>query len=450
MKKNSQSRIAIIAKNSIKYIELIIDEWNKGNCIVLLDYNIPYSTIQTMLDEANVNICYVENGLFINKNNFKKIKYIYFDVQSKNVELVNSYIYDKYKKNYSKQEALIIYSSGTTGTSKGIILTHYAITTNADSIQNYMKLSKKDIMYIMKPLFHSSTIVGELLVCLKNKVKIAIGGNILIPRKIIENINKFKSTVICVNPYLLGEIINYNNEKRELNVTLKTIYISGSILPDKIRLMAKSVLKNINLCNMYGLTEAGPRVSAQTIKNNINNSVGKAIKKVKISVVDESGKKCKKNTKGVIYVKTKSVFQSYVKGNVKHMSLYKNWLNTGDIGYFDNKKNLYIIGRIDDVIIYNSHKIYPLDLEKCILNNLHIEECYVTSYLINENILIVCFYKSMCDDDLSYEIKKCLSAIFLPYEIPKFYIKVKEIIRNSNKKINKKNMYELFKEKYNG
>lgn len=451
MKNKVQERIAILAKNSIKYIEIIIDEWNKGNCVVLLDYNIPYATIQTMLDEAKVNICYVENGLFDDESNYvSKIKYIYFDSLSNNTELVKSYMYTKYKKNYSKKEALIIYSSGTTGTSKGIILTHYAISKNADSIQKYMKLSKKDAMYIVKPLFHSSTIVGELLLCLKNKIKIVIGGNILIPRKIIENISKFKVTIICINPYLLGGIINHCNKKQEFDTSLKTIYISGSILSERMKHLAKSVLKNIDLCNMYGLTEAGPRVSAQTKLNNSNNSVGTAIKGVKIQIINEKGIKCNKNEKGIIHVKTKSIFKSYIKGITKNISLYKKWLNTGDIGYFDDKKNLYVIGRLDDVIIYNSHKIYPLDIEKFILNNLSVEECYVTGYSINENTIIVCFYKSLCDHDLSKEIKEKLSTSFSPYEIPKYYIKVKEIVRNSNKKIDKKNMYELFKEKMNG
>lgn len=451
MKDNVRERIAIIAKNSIKYIDIIIDEWNNGNSVVLLDYNIPLVTIERMLDEANVKKCYIEKGLLnscvINSN---KINYINFDLQNNDVCFVEDYIYSKYKKNYSKKEALIIYSSGTTGMSKGVILTHYAISKNADSIQKYMKLSRNDIMYIVKPLFHSSTIVGELLVCLKNKVKIIIGGNFLIPRKIIENIKKFKVSVICINPYLLGEITNYCQKNYLLKSTLKIIYVSGSILSEKLGKMAKLVLKNVEICNMYGLTEAGPRVSSQTELNNVDNSVGKAIKGVKIQIINEKGKRCKNNEKGIIHVKTKSIYKSYVKGKTKNISLYKKWLNTGDIGYFDNKHNLYIIGRLDDVIIYNSHKIYPINIEEFILKNLPIKECFVTSYSLGDKTIIVCFYKSESNNDLLKEIKEKLVNSFLPYEIPKYYIEVQDIIRNANKKIDKHKMYKLFKERING
>lgn len=83
MKDNVRERIAIIAKNSIKYIDIIIDEWNNGNSVVLLDYNIPLVTIEKMLDEANVKKCYIEKGLLnscvINSN---KINYINFDLQN--------------------------------------------------------------------------------------------------------------------------------------------------------------------------------------------------------------------------------------------------------------------------------------------------------------------------------------------------------------------------------
>ena len=84
------------------------------------------------------------------------------------------------------------------------------------------------------------------------------------------------------------------------------------------------------------------------------------------------------------------------------------------------------------------------------MKNLPISECFVTSYSLGDKTIIVCFYKSESNNDLSKEIKEKLVNSFLPYEIPKYYIEVQDIIRNANKKIDKHKMYKLFKERING
>ena len=88
------------------------------------------------------------------------------------------YISCKFQENYSKNEAIIIYSSGTTGKVKGIILSHFDINTNADAIIDYMKPTTAHCIYIAKTLSHSSTLTGELLVALKTKMNIVIAPTI--------------------------------------------------------------------------------------------------------------------------------------------------------------------------------------------------------------------------------------------------------------------------------
>ena len=437
------ARVALIGENSIEYIEKLIDIWNDGDCAVLIDWRTPMNVAIEMMQEANVEKCIVQSGIFAEINN-KHILFNIFEKKQNETQCLPQYIYERFIENYSTNEAIIIYSSGTTGKSKGIILSHYAINTNADSIINYMDLSKKDCIYMAKTISHSSTITGELLVALKTNTRIIIGPIIVPPRVILKNIIEFKVSIICLNPTLL-KLITENQLKNFHSLdTLKKIYVSGSILTKSLYMLSRKAFKNVDIFNVYGLSEAGPRVSAQTEKSCKNNSVGKSIKNVHIKIIKENGIEAEKNEKGLIHIKTPSLFKGYVSGKYKHESLWQNWFNTGDIGYFDNNSDLIVIGRFDDLIIINEHKIYPAEIEQCIMNSAkNIVECVV----VGLEICLGCLY---CGTDQLTEIqKKAIKNQLLPYEMPRVFLKAESMPTNINGKLDIRKAKELL-EKYIG
>ena len=199
------SRVALIGENSIGYVSALIDIWNNGDCAVLLDWRIPFATSLEMMIEAGAQTCFIEQGLFdkIDVEFPNSINFITYDKQNNLVEQLPKFIYDKFQENYTHEEAVVIYSSGTTGKSKGIILSHFAINTNADAIIDYMKPTSNDCIYIAKTLSHSSTLTGELLVALKTKMGLVIAPTIVPPRYTLNNLAKYNVTIVCLNPTLL-------------------------------------------------------------------------------------------------------------------------------------------------------------------------------------------------------------------------------------------------------
>ena len=282
------SRIALIGENSIGYVNKLIDIWNNGDCAVLLDWRIPFSTLIQMMSEADVHICFIEKSLLDKiEHKIDSVNFISYEKENRSAELLPDGVYEKFRDNYGRNEAVVIYSSGTTGKSKGIILSHFAINTNADAIIDYMNLRENDCMYIAKTLSHSSTLTGELLVALKTHTPIVIAPTIVPPRYVFNNINRFNITIICLNPTLLSMFADeYKRSKYGLSY-LKTIYVSGSILNNKVYDKAQTVFSNVAIYNVYGLSEAGPRVAAQRFDCCKSNSVGKAIAGVEIKIVDE-------------------------------------------------------------------------------------------------------------------------------------------------------------------
>lgn len=439
------SRVALIGENSIEFVDLLLNIWNSGDCAVLIDWRIPIKTAIEMMKDANVQECYIEKKFYdrIIVSMTQRVKIIPFDKKINSAAYLPSSVYDKFQKNYSTDEAIVIYSSGTTGKSKGIILSHFAINTNADAIIDYMHLKSDDCIYIVKSLSHSSTLTGELLVSLKTRTNLIIAPIIVPPRYIFENISKFCVSMICLNPILLSILIE-EIERGEYDVnTLKAIYVSGSLLNDKLCEKARRAFPQTPVYNIYGLSEAGPRVSAQNSKYCTSNSVGKSINGVEITIVNENGMKVVNYEHGIVHVNTPSVFNGYISGHTRK-SLYKNWLNTGDLGYFDRNGELYITGRVDDLIIFEAHKIFPEEIENIILNIDGILECLVTSVEYNNNKVIVCLYVG---DDLSEKnIRRSLMEKLPNYEIPKRFIRCSEMPRNPNGKISRKTANRIVSE----
>ena len=427
-------RVALIGENSIGYVNALLDIWNNGDCAVLIDWRIPFESAIEMIRDACVQTCYIESGLHaeICDDKYSSVSFIRYEKVNLKAELLPSSIYDKFKDNYSKEEAVVIYSSGTTGKSKGIILSHYAISTNADAIIDYMKPIPDDCIYICKTISHSSTLVGELLVALKTKMELIMSPIIVPPRCVLNNIKKYGVTILCVNPTLLSIYADaYNPSKFDLS-TLRTIYVSGSILSSRVYNKAHSVFSNVPIYNVYGLSEAGPRVSAQTADSCKSNSVGKPIKNVQIHIVNEQGKVLPSGERGILHVSTQCQFGGYITGTQKHLSLYKTWYNTGDIGYIDEFGELHIMGRVDDVIIIDSHKIYPSEIEKILLEQTSIEECAIVKIDINSYECLGCLYVGNKESD--FEIKTILRKKLMIYEIPKYFVRCEDLPKNRNGK----------------
>lgn len=193
------SRIALIGKNSLGYVEKLISIWNSQDCAVLIDWRISIGTSVQLMRAASVSKCWICKSQYemIRENLPDDILFFSFDDECQNAVFLPKEIYEQFIPSYSIDEAVVIYSSGTTGKSKGIILSHYAINTNADAIIDYLKPNAMDCMYMVKTISHSSSLVGELLVALKTKTNLIIAPTIVPPRYTLQNIEKFGVTKIC-------------------------------------------------------------------------------------------------------------------------------------------------------------------------------------------------------------------------------------------------------------
>ena len=428
------TRFGLIGENTIELIELILNIWKNGNCVVLIDKKMPPKAIINLLKDSKVSTCYIDKDL-IGKFPYENedIKFIGFNTCS----FLPTYLPDRFYCEYDnntwdlESEAVILFSSGTTGDAKGVILSHLAIRANVEAIIDYIKPTDKDCFGIIKPLSHASTLIGELVVALYKKIPLLVFPAIITPLFVIKNLKVFSISILCMSPTLLTlfikTITNYSLDFYPLRV----IYVSGSILSLELISTARKLFKGISVYNMYGLTEAGPRVTAQMANFCNGNSVGHPIKGVNVKILNDNTF-CDSKF-GRIYVKTPSLFNGYISGEKKLNC--EGWLDTGDIGYIDENNEVWIVGRSDSMILHQSHNIYPETIEQVILTYYDIYMCHVQ--LLKGDL--VCKYSTFSQKELSFQevvmLRKQLISQLSAYEVPTKFIFVKNIKTSSTGKV---------------
>lgn len=427
----------IIGENSIEFVKTLLKCLDQGLTVALVDWRIPIDVALSMLIENGITECYIERGKYKNIMATYGIKLIYFSEGQKRAQTVPEWIYTRYEEifsNNSVEDAIVFFSSGTTGGKKGIRLSFFAINKNVDSIIDYMQPSQEDTILITKSFAHSSTVVGELFVGLKTHAKIIIAPTILAPTTVIELLQRYNVSIWCINPTLLKLYAMQNSRSMIELRTLRKIYVSGSIAEKKVIIDAKKSFPHSEILNVYGLTEAGPRVSAQRPQSEIG-SVGMPIKGVKIKVMASYGVEAHKTEIGIIHVYTPSIMNGYLIGEIRP-PLVDGWLNTGDLGYVGENGELFIVGRCDNMIQHGAHNVFPEEIEQVIKLHPYISDCVVFGArheFYGEEIICLYVSKSMYTESMNLRLH-CAEHL-APYEIPHKFVQVEALPYNSNGKI---------------
>ena len=437
---NKVKRIGIISDNTLSYVETIIDIWNEGSSAVLLNNHTPIHTIAEVLEITGAKECYVEDRLLdslssISNNLILKS----LPNPGTSAQKLKKRIRKKYKESFSENEAVVLFSSGTTGIPKGVRLSHKSITQNAHDIISFYKITSSDSILISRSLFYSSPLVTELLVALITNADVIIQPSITPPRVTLKNIYSYNITIFGTNPSILKILIASPSPISATFKSLRMICVSGEKIEIDTYNNAKAFFGSIPINLVYGMTELGPRVTAQNEQFHTLGSSGVPIGKTEIDIRDNSGMSLQHDKIGLIWVKSESAFSGYLMQDNSTNSLFVDgWFCTGDIGKV-SANELFVVGRNDNVIILNAHKVIPESLETIIIQDLKVYDCIVT--LSPTGLYLVCFYTGK---KLSRkESLQILSERLISYEIPKQFVRVQSIKRKNGKK--DRNYYRTLK-----
>lgn len=343
----------------------------------------------------------------------------------------------------SEELALILYTSGTTGKPKGVMLSSKNIITN--TLQDFVALMSQekgivDRFFSVLPLFH----VFAQNTCMWLPVLTGSSAIIVkkIERKLILDGLKKKPTIFLGFPALYG-----------LLCLLKTapldsirLFVSGAdAMPDKIR-MAFALIYGRKICAGYGLTEASP-VIAVNIENETlaTQFVGYPFVGIESDIRDDLEKSVKNNSIGTLWIKGDNVMMGYYKAPEETAKVLKDgWLNTGDLGYINKQGYLAISGRSKDLIIHKGFNIYPQEIENVLLSHPKIVQAAVIGRddYASGQIPIAFVAVNDKDGEMSGVLRDLCAANLANYKIPKQFVCLEKLPMSATGKIDKKQLQQ--------
>jgi long-chain acyl-CoA synthetase len=335
--------------------------------------------------------------------------------------------------------ASIVYTSGTTGEPKGVMLSHDNFISNAQSIIHYLRLTGNDKVMVVLPFYYS---YGKSLLT----THIMAGGTLVLensfmyPNVVLDKMAEEEVTGFAGVPSTFAILLNRSNIRKYLFPKLRYVtQAGGPMSPGHARELSE-VLPNANIFIMYGQTEATARLTFLNPADLLRKlgSIGKPIPGVHLELVKENGISARVGEEGEIVVKGKNIMAGYWKSPEETRKVLKdNKLYTGDIAKMDDEGYLYIIGRSNDMIKSGAHRISPKEIEEVILELPEIHEATVFGIedkILGESIKAVIVLKDAFDGDAK-KIQRYCQTKLAPFKIPKEIVFTNELPRTSSGKV---------------
>jgi len=262
--------------------------------------------------------------------------------------------------------AVVMYTSGTTGKPKGVMLTHQNIVSAAAIWSLSMNMTTEDSMFICTPLFHCA---GLHVFAMSMFYR---GGALIIeesfsPKNTLQQLAKTRATIFFGVPSMYTMLLNTPDFKDHTFEELRLLCYGAAPMPYELVKQVKEALPNVKVQNLYGQTENTPAATSLLDADALTKigSVGKPLAQTEIRVVDSFGEAVPAGEVGEICVKGPQVMKGYLRNEQETARTIRDgWLYSGDLGRFDDEGYLYIVDRKKDMIIRGGENIYPIEIEE--------------------------------------------------------------------------------------
>ena len=336
--------------------------------------------------------------------------------------------------------AAILFTSGTTGKSKGAMITHGNLSSNAFALKESWDFTENDTLLHALPTFHVHGLFVALHTAFLSASKI-----IFLEKFDIAEINKNlkNSTVMMGVPTFYSRLIGEKDLNKDLYKRMR-LFISGSApLTEKTFNEFKNKTGH-SILERYGMTETGMITSNPLIGDRLEGTVGFPLPGIKIRI-SNNNKILSPNEKGIVEVKGPNVFKGYWRMEEKTKEEFTNdgFFITGDIGQIDNKGRLTLSGRSGDMIISGGFNVYPKEIE-IILNTIDgIKESAVIGVKHEDfgECPIAILVSDNSDNTIESDfINSLLKESLAKYKIPKSYVWINSLPTNAMGKVQKKDL----------
>ena len=342
--------------------------------------------------------------------------------------------------------AAILYTGGTTGMPKGVMLTHEGINFSSYSIAYYERSTEKDLALCFLPFNH---VFGQMHIM--NSTILSSGCLELLPafdmERVLEILEAGRITKFFAVPTVYIRLLGLPDLKKKLGPLRYCFSAAASMAMEIVKKWKE--ITGITISESYGMTEAMPiTFNHYHPERHVVGSVGQVVHGVEVQIRDTSGNLLPQGQEGEICIRGPNVMKGYMDNPEGTSAAFwkGGWLRSGDIGIFDANGYVSIVDRLKDLIITGGENVYPREVEEILYTMPEIEECAVIGLPDKEwGERVAAFIipkpgRTIAPEDVKSFLKTKLS----PFKVPKVYMTVKEMPKSPAGKILKRELKRRF------
>ena len=339
--------------------------------------------------------------------------------------------------------AVILYTSGTSGNPKGVLLTHGNLTFLAESVVRGRHLSSLDRSYGVGPYAHIAGLQQLLGI-------LSVGGTSLIrPRYdaalLADALFNRGLTVLGGVPAVWTKLFDWYRKEGVVPHAphLRCATGGGAPITKTLRDEVRSVF-DLNLNNTYGMTEATPIAYTLMDSPRADTAVGPPAAGMEIKIVGENGAPVKSGDVGELHVRGPAVMAGYFKNPELTAAVLTvdGWLNTGDLARQESDSALFIVGRTKELIIRSGFNVYPAEVEEILNSHDSVRQSAVVGRNVADDEEVVAFVEADSDTNAA-ELTEYLRRYLAPYKIPSSITIMDQMPAGATGKILKNRLREM-------
>lgn len=278
--------------------------------------------------------------------------------------------------------AAIFFTSGSSGTPKGVMLSHQNLISNARSIQQYLDLRPTDRPLCVLPFYHAfgnSVLQSHVL----TGANLILDGSALFPESMVTTIAKHGATSLAGVPDIFRLLLDRSSLGRTPLPTLRSMSVAGGALPFDLAVQVAERIRPASLFVMYGQTEATARLSYLPPERlcELPGSIGRGVLGVRLEVVNEFGQPVAPGEVGEIRARGDNIMLGYWRDPAGTSEVLRDgYLHTGDLATIDRDGWIFVKGRRSSLIKIAGHRVHPSELENFIRSRMPIRQAVAVPF----------------------------------------------------------------------
>ncbi|MGI9014903.1 MAG: class I adenylate-forming enzyme family protein [Phycisphaerales bacterium] len=260
--------------------------------------------------------------------------------------------------------ALLLYTSGTSGKPKGVMLTAGNLAANVEQCRDWVDFTSRDVMLGVLPQFHTFGLTALTLLPLCAAMKVVYTARFM-PKRLLDLMMEHKPTVLIAIPSMYAALLGTKSATPEHFQSLRYAVSGGEPLPAAVFDGYRDRF-NVTINEGYGLTETSPVTHWCRPQDHRLKSVGMPVPRLEQRIVDPNGKVLAANEEGEICLRGPNIMAGYHKLPEETAKVFddEKFFRTGDMGRIDEDGYLYITGRIKEMLIIGGENVFPREIEE--------------------------------------------------------------------------------------